>query len=393
MKKSALFLAVAGAILGVSPSAFAHSYYNLSGSGSVASGNSAIGFGIANSINGTDGISNRPANNTNVFNPANPGLNNLIPGTGTAAPNVVNGSSPAGTLPELGGTLPYMWYSGQHTTAAGYTKRAMYTGSSATDNTSPLFQNLPTLPNGVVLPGTAADWGTATLPATANPGGLWRAYDQKNGGANAATWGTIMADLPGGTGDADHPFQAVAGNSWSTGQGLDYGLIHISCGANTAGENCASAGDVLATITIANDSDYPQYNGLLDVALYRATDTSATADRNSGANIGGANPQGSNLGAPIWAASMSSVSDILYYSFIFNQAEWLATDKDGGDGIHEHGFYTLFVGAHGGGSTDGVTYSVLVTTSPVPVPAAVWLFGSALAGMGVIGRRKQAASV
>lgn len=28
-------------------------------------------------------------------------------------------------------------------------------------------------------------------------------------------------------------------------------------------------------------------------------------------------------------------------------------------------------------------------TAPVPVPAAVWLFGSALAGMGVIGRRKK----
>jgi hypothetical protein len=28
----------------------------------------------------------------------------------------------------------------------------------------------------------------------------------------------------------------------------------------------------------------------------------------------------------------------------------------------------------------------------VPVPAAVWLFGSALAGMGVIGRRKDKAA-
>ncbi|MGZ8218381.1 VPLPA-CTERM sorting domain-containing protein [Methylomagnum sp.] len=31
-------------------------------------------------------------------------------------------------------------------------------------------------------------------------------------------------------------------------------------------------------------------------------------------------------------------------------------------------------------------------TAPVPVPAAVWLFGSALAGMGVIGRRKDKAA-
>lgn len=37
-------------------------------------------------------------------------------------------------------------------------------------------------------------------------------------------------------------------------------------------------------------------------------------------------------------------------------------------------------------------YAVNITTAPVPVPAAVWLFGSALAGMGVIGRRKGKAS-
>jgi hypothetical protein len=37
------------------------------------------------------------------------------------------------------------------------------------------------------------------------------------------------------------------------------------------------------------------------------------------------------------------------------------------------------------------TFSVS-TAAPIPVPAAVWLFGSALAGMGVIGRRKHKAA-
>jgi hypothetical protein len=31
-----------------------------------------------------------------------------------------------------------------------------------------------------------------------------------------------------------------------------------------------------------------------------------------------------------------------------------------------------------------------ITVTAVPVPAALWLFGSALAGMGIIGRRKSA---
>lgn len=32
----------------------------------------------------------------------------------------------------------------------------------------------------------------------------------------------------------------------------------------------------------------------------------------------------------------------------------------------------------------------LTTTAPVPVPAAVWLFGSALSGLGLVGRRRRA---
>ncbi|WP_052807939.1 VPLPA-CTERM sorting domain-containing protein [Methyloterricola oryzae] len=38
-------------------------------------------------------------------------------------------------------------------------------------------------------------------------------------------------------------------------------------------------------------------------------------------------------------------------------------------------------------------YKLGITTSAVPVPAAVWLFGSALAGMGIVGRRKEKAGV
>ena len=397
MNKSAIVLAALATALGAAPSAHAHSYYNLTGAGSVASGDSAIGFGIANSINGTDGVSansngtNRIANGTNTFDPLNPGVNNFISGTGSAAP----------TATEISGNLPYMWYSGQHTTAAGFTKRELYTGTSSTAATGPIFAGViagaqPTLPNGVVLPGTIANWGANNLSSQ------WKAYTDKNGGSNAATWGTIMADPPTAS---DHPYLAVAGNSAATGLGLDYGLIHISCGANTALNNCATStpvdangvatgpsvntGDILATITVMNDSQFSGNNGLLDVALYRNVDTSPTSNRNAASAIGSTAPQGSSLGAPIWTASMNSVSDILYYSFIFNQAEWNAT---GTPGFETNGFYTLVVGAHGGAANQGVAYNAFVTTSPVPVPAAVWLFASALGGLGVFGRRKSCVS-
>jgi len=378
-RKSAIAALLTSGLAGVSSQAFAHSYYNLTGAGTVASGDAAIGFGIANSINGTDGVSansngtNRITNGTNTYNAT---TNNYISGTG----------SPATTATETPGNLPYMWYSGQHTNATGVTKRALFTGSSVTDNTSNLVNisgtgngNSITLPNGQVI--TAPSTGTWGSNTTAS---LWNAYNAKNTGTNASTWGTIMADLPG---NGDHPYLAVAGNSTESSLGLDYGLIHISCGTNTASDNCSSAGNIRATITIQNDSDYTNYNGLLDVALYRSVDTSTTSNRNAADTFGDSGFQGSNLGAAIWTASMSSTTDSLFYSFIFDQAEWNAT---GTPGYETNGFYTLVVGAHGGtGSTDdAVAYSVLVTTAPVPVPGAVWLFGSAMAGLIGFGRRK-----
>lgn len=78
-------------------------------------------------------------------------------------------------------------------------------------------------------------------------------------------------------------------------------------------------------------------------------------------------------------------------------------------GILQPGTYSIFIGgddqsdyesllaAYQGGDTTAVaalrlarTASISFSTTAVPVPAAVWLFGSALAGMGIIGRRKQA---
>ena len=376
IRKTAIAAFIASGLVGVSGQAFAHSYYNLTGAGTVASGNSAVGFGIANSINGTDGVSNnsngtnRVSDGTNGYN-GTTNTNSLISGTG----------SPASST-EVSGNLPYMWYSGQHSTATGVTKRELYTGASATDTTGNLFNQASggvansktlTLFDGTVVtaPG-ASSWGAN------NVSGLWKAYNDKN--ANAS-YGPIMADPASG----EHPFLAVAGNSSSTGLGLDYGLIHISCGANTASTNCVSSngvstGDLLTTITVKQDSDYSQYTGLLDVALYRGVDQNTSSDRNAAASIGDANIQGSSLGTAIWSASMDSADDTLFYKFVFNQTEWDLTDS----------FYTLVIGAHGGEAINGVAYDVMVTTSPVPVPGAVWLFGSAMAGLIGFGRRKSA---
>jgi hypothetical protein len=59
--------------------------------------------------------------------------------------------------------------------------------------------------------------------------------------------------------------------------------------------------------------------------------------------------------------------------------------------------YTIALGGVGFSSwntgVDGYVLGVNTAPSNVPIPAAVWLFGSALAGLGVIGRRKDPAAV
>lgn len=52
--------------------------------------------------------------------------------------------------------------------------------------------------------------------------------------------------------------------------------------------------------------------------------------------------------------------------------------------------YTVHIGGRAGGSWNGVKASYALDVAAVPVPGAVWLFGSAMAGLVSISRRKKA---
>lgn len=54
--------------------------------------------------------------------------------------------------------------------------------------------------------------------------------------------------------------------------------------------------------------------------------------------------------------------------------------------------YTILIGGYRTGDWGTTIDGYKLTVSQVPVPAAVWLFGSALTGIGIIGRRKEKAA-
>jgi hypothetical protein len=198
----------------------------------------------------------------------------------------------------------------------------------------------------------------------------------------------------------------VGGNSWQVGGtagGLDYGLIHASTGANNSTQNvttpsAAVGGYYQIDITVKRDAAYDgenDPNALLDVALYRGSDVTNTANRTAAFDPDAAGVQGSSLGtggadgyAKLWSASQSLTSDVLTFTLKINAAEWAKTDALLGgldDGLA--GYYTLIVGTHGGAAGSALAYTVDTRSYSVPIPAAAWLFGSALLGLFGVGRR------
>jgi hypothetical protein len=55
------------------------------------------------------------------------------------------------------------------------------------------------------------------------------------------------------------------------------------------------------------------------------------------------------------------------------------------------GAYVLAIGGEGFGFENSYAYNLSVTAAPVPLPAAAWLLGSALLGLGALRRRRVAA--
>lgn len=169
---------------------------------------------------------------------------------------------------------------------------------------------------------------------------------------------------------------AVDGNSWGTGistanTGLDWGNIHASASTGATGNlesNLIALGANYLNITLEDDTSDNLGAQQLGLALYGGWD--------HGGGLSSLTPLTSRLAA----SAGGSVGISMQMFGVFN------------------GEYTVAVGDN---SPNGGQYKLTLNTSStplypnavvqaVPVPAAVWLMGSALTGMATLARRKRA---
>lgn len=159
---------------------------------------------------------------------------------------------------------------------------------------------------------------------------------------------------------------AVGAKSWedTAGQGADKGWGHkLDFGLINLDKDTSSL-----SITVAADNSQL----LPGFTLYRGWDTSTDSDRHGSAYENNANNPLGTVNLALVAAIDNTGTSSLTYTF----HDLLA------------GNYTLAIGGDDG--ANGGRYTVSMTGAPVPVPGAVWLFGSAIAGLVGFGRRKTA---
>jgi hypothetical protein len=202
---------------------------------------------------------------------------------------------------------------------------------------------------------TAGNMGYAgNLPAT------WIAEIHNDSGPNSQTASSADAIADGGIA-IGMGAKAYKDGTTDWGHSADFGLFDLHH-------------DATVTITVSSDGSdlHPAFG------LWEGWDTNSDSSRhqaylNNGAvNPGAPGPLGSSLGNFLgWAKSDTQGTTASATLSLFLTA----------------GQYTMILGGYDG-TTAGGNLAYTATISAVPLPAAVWLFGSALAGMGVIGRRK-----
>ncbi len=228
-------------------------------------------------------------------------------------------------------------------------------------------------------------YGTA-YNATTNTSGVTTAQlGGAFGGATPTVGDSLLGQLykyneitnsPGSsTGDLPLASISTGANSWAggvtdTNPGLSWGNIHASSGAGNPEANLMAAGVNFLNITVGDDNMFAGV-GQLAFSLYQGW---ATGTGLSGLNLLGtvlASSPGQDIGLSILLSGQTL------------------------NGAGTQGEYTIVVGDQSGVGGEyrmaleaSTTARYNTVVSAVPVPGAVWLFGSALAGFAGLRRRK-----
>lgn len=200
---------------------------------------------------------------------------------------------------------------------------------------------------------------TGSLPAT------WVAIiHNASGAANSQTASSANAGFDIGIGAKSYKDGAT---NWA--HSADFGLFHLQ-----------HAADVTISVTADGSNLRPAFG------LWNGWDTNGGSSRHQEyLNNGALNLMGSVLGSSLVPHSLTSWAVAPGQGA--GQTATLSLFLDAGD-------YTLILGGYDGTSAGGnlkYTATIAAAASPVPVPAAAWLFGTSMLGwMGVRKRKAMA---
>jgi hypothetical protein len=217
-------------------------------------------------------------------------------------------------------------------------------------------------------------YNTVPGPSDGSQTGPWDNGDPGYTGNLPATWYAEIHN-PGG----------IAASETASGHGIGMGARSYKDGAT----NWAHSADfglfeltsaATVTMTVASDgSDLRPAFG-----LWSGWDTSGSSSRHQDyLNNGALSPMGSVVGSTL------SVVDATAWTFAATQGSTASATLTRSLAA---GKYTLILGGYDGTTAGGnLAYTATISAAPVPLPAAVWMFGAGLMGWLGIQKRKMAA--
>ncbi|WP_152428844.1 hypothetical protein [Methylomonas sp. MK1] len=218
-----------------------------------------------------------------------------------------------------------------------------------------------------------------TFPPDGSATGPWSDGDPGYIGNLPATWVAMI-----------HNDGGVANSQTASGHGIGMGAKAYKDGATNWGHTADYGlfelhADAEVTITVSSDGS----NLRPAFGLWSGWDTAGSSSRHqSYLNNGALNPMAASpLGTTL------ALVDASAWTFAATQGTTATATLTR---FLTAGNYTLILGGYDGtvgGANLAYTATISAAASPVPVPGAVWLFGSAMAGLVGFGKRKTAENV